>query len=74
MVANTKNTREQNYERDDKRIRRMISRFLSGERKNPLICTKDNKVKEYEKAFGITLEFQSNVSKERGLSMYRIVA
>lgn len=71
IVANTK---EQRYERDDRRIRSQIRRYLNGERTNPMICTKGSMVDEYERTFGIILMPTSDVDKERDLHMYKILA
>lgn len=73
FMENRKNTKEQNYARDDMRVRRMIQRYLSGERENPLVCTKSDMVEVYEKEFGVRLEYQSDVKPESNLFMYKIV-
>lgn len=73
-MENKANTKEQNYARDDQRVRRTIMRYISGERTNPLICTKSDMVDLYEKAYGIHLEYHSDVKPESNLYMYKIVA
>ena len=74
IMENMKNTKEQNYARDDRRVRRCIERFIKGERKNPLICTKSNMVEVYEQDYGVLLECRSPVKPESNLFMYEIIA
>lgn len=74
IMENMKNTKEQNYARDDRRVRRCIERFIKGERKNPLICTKSNMVEVYEQDYGVLLEYRSPVKPESNLFMYEIIA